>query len=71
LLAAYASSGPALADSVTLGIVVGLVVGKSVRVFGSTWLVQKVTGARFAEGTSCGTFSAWRCSAGSGSRCRS
>ncbi|MHA6793806.1 Na+/H+ antiporter NhaA [Pseudonocardia bannensis] len=44
--------GAAFTDSVTLGIIVGLVVGKTVGVFGSTWLVQKFTGARFAEGVS-------------------
>jgi NhaA family Na+:H+ antiporter len=42
--------GASLTDSVTLGIIVALVVGKAVGVFGSTWLVQRFTHARLAEG---------------------
>jgi NhaA family Na+:H+ antiporter len=36
----------ALDDHVALGIVAGLVVGKTVGVFGSTWLMARFTGAR-------------------------
>ncbi len=50
--AGAAVSGPASADSVTLGIVVGLVAGKTVGVLGSTWLVQRFTRARLADGLS-------------------
>ncbi|MEQ4300033.1 Na+/H+ antiporter NhaA [Plantactinospora sp. B6F1] len=42
--------GAALADSVAVGVVVGLVVGKAVGVLGATWLVQRFTRARLAEG---------------------
>ena len=41
-----------LTDPITLGIVVGLVVGKTVGVLGATWLVQRFTRARLAEGLS-------------------
>ncbi|MEU6699753.1 Na+/H+ antiporter NhaA [Pseudonocardia sp. NPDC046786] len=41
--------GAALADPVTLGIIAGLVLGKTVGVLGSTWLVQRFTRARLAE----------------------
>jgi NhaA family Na+:H+ antiporter len=41
--------GAAFADPVTLGIVVGLVVGKTVGVLGATWLVQRVTRAQLSE----------------------
>ncbi|MCW0212532.1 MAG: Na+/H+ antiporter NhaA [Pseudonocardia sp.] len=41
-----------LGDTVALGIVVGLVVGKVVGVFGATWLVQRFTRARLADGLS-------------------
>jgi Na+:H+ antiporter, NhaA family len=44
--------GRTLTDSVTLGIIVGLVAGKVIGVFGSTWLVQRFTRARLAEGLS-------------------
>jgi len=44
--------GPALADAVTLGIIGGLVVGKTVGVLGGTWLVQRFTRAQLAEGLS-------------------
>jgi Na+:H+ antiporter, NhaA family len=42
--------GASLGDSVTLGIIVGLVVGKPIGVLGSTWLVQRFTRARLADG---------------------
>jgi NhaA family Na+:H+ antiporter len=42
--------GATLGDSVTLGIVFGLVAGKTMGVFGSTWLVQRFTHARLADG---------------------
>jgi Na+:H+ antiporter, NhaA family len=42
--------GVSLDDSVTLGVIVGLVAGKTVGVLGSTWLVQRFTHARLAEG---------------------
>ncbi|MFI5615511.1 Na+/H+ antiporter NhaA [Amycolatopsis sp. NPDC051903] len=42
----------ALTDSVALGIVAGLVVGKVLGVLGATWLVQRFTHARLAEGLS-------------------
>jgi Na+:H+ antiporter, NhaA family len=38
-----------LADSVTLGIIVGLVVGKPIGVLGATWLVQRFTRARLSD----------------------
>ncbi|AVT35841.1 Na+/H+ antiporter NhaA [Plantactinospora sp. BB1] len=44
--------GASLTDSVAVGVVVGLVVGKAVGVFGATWLVQRFTRARLAEGLS-------------------
>ncbi|RZU51798.1 sodium/proton antiporter (NhaA family) [Krasilnikovia cinnamomea] len=44
--------GVALGDAVTLGIVVGLVLGKTVGITGATWLVQRFTRARLAEGLS-------------------
>ena len=37
---------------ITLGIVAALVVGKTVGVLGSTWLVQRFTHAQLAEGLS-------------------
>jgi NhaA family Na+:H+ antiporter len=42
--------GVSLADSVTLGIIAGLVVGKPVGVLAATWLVQRFTRARLADG---------------------
>jgi NhaA family Na+:H+ antiporter len=51
-IAAAGGLGPALTDPVTLGIVAGLVVGKTVGVLGSTWLVQRFTRARLAPGLS-------------------
>ena len=44
--------GATLRDSVTLGIVAGLVVGKIVGVLGATWLVHRFTRAQLAEGLS-------------------
>ena len=44
--------GASLTDPVTLGIIVGLVVGKTVGVLGATWLVQRFTRARLADGLS-------------------
>ncbi|MBO4239846.1 Na+/H+ antiporter NhaA [Pseudonocardia alni] len=41
--------GAALADTVTLGIVAGLVAGKTVGVLGSTWLVQRFTRAELSD----------------------
>jgi len=41
--------GAALTDRVTLGVMVGLVVGKTVGVLGSTWLLQRFTRAQLAE----------------------
>lgn len=41
--------GAALVDTVTLGIVAGLVVGKTVGVLGSTWLVQRFTRAELSD----------------------
>jgi len=44
--------GAALDDPVTLGIIGGLVAGKTVGVLGGTWLVQRFTRAQLAEGLS-------------------
>jgi len=44
--------GAALGDPVTLGIIGGLVAGKTVGVLGGTWLVQRFTRAQLAEGLS-------------------
>ncbi|MEV4536588.1 Na+/H+ antiporter NhaA [Asanoa sp. NPDC049518] len=44
--------GTALTSSVAIGIMAGLVVGKTVGVMGATWLVQRFTRARLAEGLS-------------------
>jgi NhaA family Na+:H+ antiporter len=44
--------GDSLLDPLTLGIVAALVVGKTIGVLGSTWLVQRFTHARLAEGLS-------------------
>jgi Na+:H+ antiporter, NhaA family len=44
--------GVSLTAPVTLGVVVGLVVGKTAGVLGSTWIVQRFTHARLAEGLS-------------------
>ena len=42
----------ALSDTITLGIVAGLVLGKPVGVLGATWVVQRFTRARLADGLS-------------------
>jgi NhaA family Na+:H+ antiporter len=44
--------GARLSDAITLGIVGGLVVGKTIGVLGSTWLVQRFTHAQLADGLS-------------------
>jgi NhaA family Na+:H+ antiporter len=44
--------GETLRDPVTIGIVLGLVVGKCVGVLGSTWLVQRFTRATLGDGVS-------------------
>ena len=41
--------GSAFTDPVTLGIVVGLVAGKTIGIFAATWIVQRVTRARLAD----------------------
>jgi NhaA family Na+:H+ antiporter len=41
-----------LGSSVTLGVLFGLMVGKTIGVLGSTWLVQRFTRAQLAEGLS-------------------
>jgi Na+:H+ antiporter, NhaA family len=42
----------ALAEPVTQGVLVGLVVGKPIGVLAATWLVQRLTRAQLAEGLS-------------------
>ena len=42
--------GQALADPVALGIVAGLVLGKMVGIFGSTWLMARFTRAELGDG---------------------
>jgi NhaA family Na+:H+ antiporter len=49
---AVVDGGGSLADPVTAGIVLGLVVGKPIGVLGATWLVQRFTRAELAEGLS-------------------
>jgi NhaA family Na+:H+ antiporter len=44
--------GASLRDPVTIGVVAGLVLGKVVGITGATWLVQRFTRARLAEGLS-------------------
>ncbi len=44
--------GATLTEPIALGIVTGLVVGKTVGVLGATWLVQRFTRAELAEGLS-------------------
>jgi NhaA family Na+:H+ antiporter len=44
--------GATLGQSVTLGIIVGLVGGKVIGIFGATYVVQRFTRARLAEGVS-------------------
>jgi NhaA family Na+:H+ antiporter len=41
-----------LANSVTAGIILGLLIGKTIGITASTWLVQRFTRARLAEGLS-------------------
>ncbi len=41
-----------LANTITVGIVAGLVIGKTIGITGTTWLVQRFTRARLAEGLS-------------------
>jgi Na+:H+ antiporter, NhaA family len=42
--------GSSLTDTITLGIIAGLVLGKAVGITGATWLVQRFTRARLADG---------------------
>ncbi|MEV4537353.1 Na+/H+ antiporter NhaA [Asanoa sp. NPDC049518] len=56
-LFAFFAAGVTVADAdlaapVALGVVAGLVVGKTVGVLGSTWLVQRLTRAELAKGLS-------------------
>jgi NhaA family Na+:H+ antiporter len=44
--------GASLRDSVTLGIIVGLIAGKTIGIAGATWLVQRFTRARLDPGLS-------------------
>jgi Na+:H+ antiporter, NhaA family len=44
--------GAALRDPVALGVVAGLVLGKTIGITGATWLVQRFTRARLAAGLS-------------------
>ncbi|MEU4216718.1 Na+/H+ antiporter NhaA [Actinoplanes sp. NPDC026623] len=44
--------GASLTDSITVGVMLGLVIGKTIGITGSTWLVQRFTRARLAEGIS-------------------
>jgi Na+:H+ antiporter, NhaA family len=44
--------GASLGDAAAVGIVVGLVAGKTLGITGATWLVQRFTRARLAEGLS-------------------
>jgi NhaA family Na+:H+ antiporter len=46
------AGGAAFRDPVAIGIVLGLVVGKTVGVLGSAWLVQRFTRAELDEGLS-------------------
>jgi Na+:H+ antiporter, NhaA family len=43
-------SGSGIGNTVTLGIVVGLVAGKCIGVLGGAWLTQRFTGATLADG---------------------
>ena len=44
--------GASLRDAVTVGVVIGLVAGKTLGITGATWLVQRFTRAQLAEGLS-------------------
>jgi len=44
--------GATLTDTITLGIIIGLILGKPVGVIGATWLVQRFTRAQMAAGLS-------------------
>jgi Na+:H+ antiporter, NhaA family len=46
------AGGLGVTDPIILGIVTGLVVGKTVGVLGATWLVQRFTHAQLAQGVS-------------------
>lgn len=46
----YAGFASALSDPVSIGIVLGLVVGKSVGILGTTWLVSRLTRTGVGEG---------------------
>lgn len=41
--------GAAFGDAITIGIIAGLVAGKTVGIMGATWLVQRLTRARLAD----------------------
>ena len=41
--------GAAFTDAITIGIIAGLVAGKTVGIMGATWLVQRLTRARLAD----------------------
>jgi NhaA family Na+:H+ antiporter len=51
-IAGTGGAGVSLTAPVTLGVVVGLVVGKTAGVLGSTWIVQRFTHAQLATGLS-------------------
>ncbi|UWZ40025.1 Na+/H+ antiporter NhaA [Dactylosporangium roseum] len=51
-IAGVGGGGTGIANAITLGIAAGLVAGKTVGVVGATWLVQRFTRARLAEGLS-------------------
>ena len=60
----------ALADPVALGIVAALVAGKTVGVFGTTFLVTKTTRAKLDDGLPGSTLPALRSWQAWASRCR-
>ncbi len=75
--AGVALSGGALADVFTkpetLGVVLGLVVGKTLGIFGGTWLTARFTRASLSDdlnGLTCSRWRPWPVS-GSPSRCSS
>jgi NhaA family Na+:H+ antiporter len=43
------TGGGGLGNAVTMGIVLGLIVGKTIGITGATWLVQRFTRARLAD----------------------